>query len=87
MDVPLKTSKSGVRRLPLLRDGRYKVELTLKKRRYYLGTFRELDDVVKARREAEIMVKEYLERYYAEKEQPWRMYRTRLQRSGSCGII
>ena len=67
MDVPLKTSKSGVRGVSLIRDGRYKAELTFRKKRYYLGTFRELDDAVKARKEAEIMVEEYLEKYHAEK--------------------
>jgi len=67
MDVPLKNSKSGVRGVSLIRDGRYKVELTFRKKRYYLGTFRELDDAVKARKEAEIMVEEYLEKYHAEK--------------------
>lgn len=68
MDVPLKTSKSGVRGVSLLRDGRYKAELTFRKKRYYLGTFRVLDDAVKARKEAEIMVEEYLEKYHADEE-------------------
>ena len=67
MDVPLKTSKSGVRGVSLIRDGRYKAELTFRKKRYYLGTFKELDDAVKARKEAEIMVEEYLEKYRSEK--------------------
>ena len=68
MDVPLKNSKSGVRGVFLLRDGRYKADLTFRKKRYYLGTFRELDDAVKARKEAEIMVEEYLEKYHADEE-------------------
>lgn len=67
IDVPLKNSKTGIRGVFLLRDGRYKVELTFQKKRYYLGSYRELEDAVKARKEAEIMVEEYLAKYHAEK--------------------
>lgn len=45
-----------------------KAELTFRKKRYYLGTFRKLENAVKARKEAEIIVEEYLERYHANEE-------------------
>lgn len=61
ISVPTKASTTGVRGVTLKKDGRYKAELTFQKKRHYLGVFDKMEDAVKARKQAEIMVEEYLE--------------------------
>ena len=61
INVPTKASTTGVRGVTLKKDGRYKAELTFQKKRHYLGVYRTLEEAVKARKQAEIMVEEYLD--------------------------
>ena len=58
-----------MRGVKLLKDGRYQAELTFRKKRYYLGRYDTLEEAAKARKRAEIMVEEYLERYREEEQQ------------------
>ena len=44
------------------KDGRYKAELTFQKRRHYLGIYKTLEEAAKARKQAESMVEDYLEK-------------------------
>ena len=61
INVPTKASTTGVRGVTLCRNGRYKAELTFQKKRHYLGSYASLEEAGKARKQAEIMVEEYLE--------------------------
>ena len=69
ISVPTKSNTTGVRGVKLLKDGRYQAGLTFRKKRYYLGRYDTLEEAAKARKRAEIMVEEYLERYREEEQQ------------------
>lgn len=65
-----KDNTSGFRGLCLRKDGRYRVTIGFKKQRFYVGTFRDFDDAVKARLEAEELIHGgFLKAYYQWKEQ------------------
>lgn len=66
ISVPTKASTTGVRGVKLLKDGKYQAGLTFRKKRYYLGRYDTLEEAAKARKQAEIMVEEYLEQYREE---------------------
>ncbi len=55
---------TGVRGVIMV-GGKYQAQITFQKKRYYLGRFSRLEDAVKARRQAEIRVEEYVEEHYA----------------------
>ena len=59
--VPTKASTTGVRGVSQMKNGKYKAELTFQKKRKYLGVYKTLDEAMRARRQAEIKVEEYLE--------------------------
>ncbi len=63
ISVPTKASTTGIRGVTLKADGTYQAGLTFRKKRYYLGRFKTLEEAAKARKQAEIMVEEYLEQY------------------------
>lgn len=54
---------TGVRGVTMMKDGRYRSQLTFRKVRHNLGIYRRLEDAVEARRKAEAMVAEWLEDY------------------------
>ena len=66
ISVPTKLNTTGVRGVTLKKDGKYQAVLTFRKKRYYLGRFNTLEEAAKARKQAEIMVEEYLEQYKEE---------------------
>lgn len=68
ISVPTKLNTTGVRGVTLKKDGKYQAVLTFRKKRYYLGRFNTLEEAAKARKQAEIMVEEYLEQYKKEKD-------------------
>jgi len=61
INVPTRSNTTGVRGVTLKKNGRYKAELTFQKKRHYLGLYRTLEEAAQARRQAEIMVEEWLE--------------------------
>ena len=63
ISVPTKRNTTGVRGVTLKPDGTYQAGLTFRKKRYYLGRFKTLEEAAKARKQAEIMVEEYLKQY------------------------
>lgn len=66
INVPTKASTTGVRGVTQKKDGRYKAELTFQKKHYYLGVYATLEEAAKARKQAEVMVEEYLENHEEE---------------------
>lgn len=56
---------TGVRGV-VLRGGYYRAQITFRKKRYYLGSFSRLEDAVKARKQAEEQVADFVARYQAE---------------------
>ena len=56
---------TGVRGVTL-KNGRYQAQITFQNKRYYLGRFTRLEDAVKARKQAEERVKEYVEEYLSD---------------------
>ena len=66
ISVPSKTSTTGVRGVSLMKNGKYRVELTFQKKRRYFGVYSTLEEAVKVRKKAEIMVEEYLDRFQTE---------------------
>ena len=61
---------TGVRGVSLTKDGRYLAKLRFRGEHYYLGRHKTLEAAVRARKQAEVMVAEYLDDYYAEHEIP-----------------
>lgn len=55
------SSETGTRGVTMMKNGRYRAQLTFRKVRYSLGCYRQLEDAVEARRKAEAMVAEWLE--------------------------
>lgn len=54
LDKPIKSNKSGVTGVSFNnRDGLWIANITFKKKRYYLGSFKNKEDAIKARKEAE----------------------------------
>lgn len=53
---------TGVRGV-VLRNGKYEARIIFQKKRYYLGRYSCLEDAVKARKQAEYRVEEYVEAY------------------------
>lgn len=66
ISVPTKANTTGVRGVKQIKDGRYEAGLMFRKKRYYLGRYNTLEEAAKARKQAEIMVEEYLEQYREE---------------------
>lgn len=66
ISVPTKRSTTGVRGVSQRKDGSYQATLTFRKKHYYLGRFKTLEEAAKARKQAEVMVEEYLEQYKEE---------------------
>ena len=56
------SSQTGVRGV-ILKDGKYLAQINYKKKRYYLGRYLRLEDAVKARKQAEARIEEYVEAY------------------------
>ena len=63
------SADTGVRGV-VMRRGKYIAHIKFQKKRHYLGTFSQLEEAVKARREAEARVAEYLEEYLAGNPEP-----------------
>lgn len=53
---------TGVRGV-ILKDGKYQAHIYFRKKRYYLGRYSRLEDAVKARKQAEYRIEEYVEAY------------------------
>ena len=64
ISIPTKSNTTGVRGVTLKPNGKYQARLTFRKKCYYLGQFKTLEEAAKARKQAEIMVEEYLEQYW-----------------------
>ncbi len=60
---PTKKNTTGVRGVTLQKDGKYQVTLNFRKKYYYLGRYDTLEDAAAARKQAEVMVEEYLKRF------------------------
>ena len=56
------SAQTGVRGV-IFKEGKYLAQINYKKKRYYLGRFTSLDDAVKARKQAESRIEEYVEAY------------------------
>ena len=55
------STETGVRGVTVMKNGRYRAQMTFRKVRYHLGCYLSLEDAVEARREAETMVSKWLE--------------------------
>ena len=60
----LKNNKSGYTGVYQGADGRWRAQITFKRKTYYLGTFDDIQDAVRARKRGEEMHDEFLEWYY-----------------------
>lgn len=60
------TNTSGCTGVCLLKSGYYEAYMSFKKKRYYLGRYKDKDDAVRARKTAEEMRDDFLEWYYRE---------------------
>lgn len=60
----LKSNKSGYTGVYEKPDGRWCAQITFKRKTYYLGTFDDIKDAVKARKRGEEMHDDFLEWYY-----------------------
>lgn len=58
------SAETGARGV-ISKDGKYQAHISFKKKRYYLGRFTRLEDAVKARKQAEARIEEYVEAYLA----------------------
>jgi hypothetical protein len=67
IDVPTKANTTGVRGVVKMKNGRYKAGLTFQKTYHYLGTFETLEEAAEARRNGEVMVRDYLKNYHETK--------------------
>ena len=56
------STETGVRGVTM-NKGKYRAQIYFRKKRYYLGTFSKLEDAVKARKQAEIQIEEYVQSY------------------------
>ena len=63
------SSDTGTRGI-ILKDGKYQVQLTFRKKRYYLGRYSRLEDAIEIRRKAEARVEEYVEEYLSGNPSP-----------------
>ena len=59
-------SKTGIVGVHLTKNGSYTVSITLKGKRYYLGTYKELEDAINARSRGEELHRQFIDQYYAE---------------------
>ena len=64
------STDTGVRGVVLKKDGKDQAHISFKKKRYYLGRFTRLEDAVKARKQAELRIEEYVESYLAGNPSP-----------------
>lgn len=64
----LKSNKSGYTGVYQKPNGRWSAQITFKRKTYYLGTYDDIKDAVKARKRGEKMHDEFLEWYYSRKE-------------------
>ena len=64
----LKSNKSGYTGVYPTTDGRWRAQITFKRKTYYLGTFDDIQDAVCARKRGEEMHDEFLEWYYANRK-------------------
>ena len=64
----LKSNKSGYTGVYQKPNGRWSAQITFKRKTYYLGTYDDIKDAVKARKRGEEMHDEFLEWYYSRNE-------------------
>ena len=60
---PTTSPDTGVRGVTLQKDGKYQAIIFFRRQRYYLGRYKNLDDAVRIRKAAEMLVDECLEDY------------------------
>jgi len=65
-NCPRKNNTSGYTGVYREKSGHWVAYISFKKKRYWLGRYRELEDAVKARKSAEAIHKDFLEWYYRE---------------------
>lgn len=70
ISVPTRASSTGIRGVTQKKDGRYQAALTFRKKRYYLGTYKTIEEAVRARKQGETMVEDYLEDYREKQTSP-----------------